>query len=315
MAARLVRFVSETLRRFDRDRCFQYSIIISYFALMCAVPLLALFAWLAARIMGNSEIAIRSLNVFTEDFFNEFSPSFFSKMASVADNLDQLGWIGIVGSLIAASFLFSNLIRIINEIFRTNYRRTFVYNRMMEYLLMFVVGVILFISLSITAVWTAVHRAILENEFVRAYLHPDAVRFIDNIFIQYLIPLALSWLVLFVIYKFIPERKVHTRAAALGAAIAAALWEVFKRIFVVYVVKFSAIGIVLSKLVQGTLTSIIFFLLWLSTSLVIMLWGAEAAAVYNERLEAGADTAGRTGRPSPAPAGPATLRPGGSSGQ
>jgi membrane protein len=286
MAAPIVGFVVETFKRFDRDRCFQYSIIISYFALMCAVPLLALFAWIMARFMGNSEIAVRSLNVFTEDFFDKFSPSFFTKMSAVANNLDQLGWVGIIGSLIAASFLFSNLIRIINTIFRTNYQRTFVYNRLMEYLVMFVLGVILFISLSITAVWTAMHRAILASDFVREYLNPDAVKLVDNVFIQYLIPFALSWLVLFIMYKFIPERKVHTRAAVLGAIIAAVFWEIFKRIFVVYVVKFSAIGVVLSKVVQGTLTSIIFFLLWLSTSLVILLWGAELAAAVNERLDA-----------------------------
>ncbi|HOY99870.1 MAG TPA: YhjD/YihY/BrkB family envelope integrity protein, partial [Candidatus Aminicenantes bacterium] len=117
MAAPFFRILGETLRRFDRDRCFQYSIIISYFALMCAVPLLALFAWITARIMGNSEIAVRSLNLFTEDFFARFSPSFFEKMSSVADSFNQLGWVGIIGSLIAASLLFSNLIRIINEIF------------------------------------------------------------------------------------------------------------------------------------------------------------------------------------------------------
>jgi membrane protein len=286
MAAPVFRLLGETFKRFDRDRCFQYSVIISYFSLMCAVPLLALFAWVTARFMGNSEIAVRSLNVFTEDFFAKFSPSFFSKLAVVADNLDQLGWFGIIGSLVAASLLFSNLIRIINEIFKTKYQRSFVYNRLMEYLIMFVIGVILFISLSITAVWTAMHRAFEASDFVREYLNPGAVAFVDNIFIQYLIPFALSWFVLFVMYKFIPERKVHTRAAAFSALIAAAFWEVFKRMFVIFVVRFSAIGMVLSKLVQGTLTSIIFFLLWLSSSLVIMLWGAELAAVINERLDA-----------------------------
>ncbi len=55
--------------------------------------------------------------------------------------------------------------------------------------------------------------------------------------------------------------------------------------FVFYVANFSAIGIVLSKLLAGTLTSIIFFLLWISFSLTIMLWGAELAAVLNEREE------------------------------
>ncbi|MEW5902256.1 MAG: hypothetical protein AB1715_12400, partial [Acidobacteriota bacterium] len=60
----------------------------------------------------------------------------------------------------------------------------------------------------------------------------------------------------------------------------------FKRVFAFYVAHFSAIGIVLSKLVQGTLTSIIFFLLWISFSLMILLWGAELAAVLNERQHA-----------------------------
>lgn len=44
-------------------------------------------------------------------------------------------------------------------------------------------------------------------------------------------------------------------------------------------------------MLQGTLTSIIFFLLWISASLVIMLWGAELAAVLNERREAAAPQA------------------------
>ena len=80
--------------------------------------------------------------------------------------------------------------------------------------------------------------------------------------------------------------KVHTRAAALAAVVGSLLWEIFKRIFVIYVAHFSAVGIVLSKLVQGTLTSIIFFLLWISFSLAILLWGAELAAVLNEQIDA-----------------------------
>jgi uncharacterized BrkB/YihY/UPF0761 family membrane protein len=46
----------------------------------------------------------------------------------------------------------------------------------------------------------------------------------------------------------------------------------------------SAVGIVLSKVLAGTLASIIFFLLWISFSLVILFWGAELAAVLNEGM-------------------------------
>jgi uncharacterized BrkB/YihY/UPF0761 family membrane protein len=70
----------------------------------------------------------------------------------------------------------------------------------------------------------------------------------------------------------------------IAAAVGSVLWEIFKRIFVFYIANFSAVGIVLSKLLQGTLTSIIFFLLWISFSLAILLWGAELAALLNERI-------------------------------
>jgi membrane protein len=286
MAAPLFTLLGTTFKRFNDDRCFNHSIVISYFTLLCAVPLVALFAFAATKIMGNYELAIRSLNIFTEDFFAKFDVSFFTKLSGISKNIGNLGWFGLVGSLIGGSFLFSNLIFAINSIFKSHRQKSFFYNRLMEYVVMFIIAVILFFSLSITAVWTAVHRAITASDLVRSSLNPDVMPLVDNVFLQYLLPFILGFLVLFVIYKFIPETKVHTRAAAFAAAIGSVLWEIFKRLFVVYVANFSAVGIVLSKLLRGTLVSIIFFLLWISFSLAIMLWGAELAAVLNEGIEA-----------------------------
>lgn len=276
----------ETIRRFNEDKCWTSSIVISYFAFLCAVPVVSLFFYLTSRMVGTSELALRSLNLFTDDFFAKYDPEFFKGIEEVSRNLTSLGWFGLIGSLVSASFLFSNLIASINTIFRTKYERSFVYNRIIEYSIMFVMGIIMLISLAITASWSAVHRIIEESSFIEHYLNPRAVALVDNFFIQYIVPLALTFLVFFTFYKFIPERKVHTAPAALAAGVAAVLWEIFKRGFAVYVANFSAIGVVLSKLVQSTLTSIIFFLLWISLSLVILLWGAELAAVLNERHHA-----------------------------
>ncbi len=273
----------DAFRRFNEDKCWTSSIVISYFAFLCSVPLVSLFVYITTRIVGTSELALRSLNLFTDDFFAKYDPSFFKSVEQVSNNVSSLGWFGLIGSLISASFLFSSLIYAINTIFRTKYQKSFVYNRIIEYSIMFVMGVILLISLAITAAWSAIHRMVEESTFVATYINPKVVALVDNFLIQYIVPLALTFLVFFTLYKFIPEAKVHTGPAALAAGISAVLWEVFKRGFAVYVANFSAIGVVLSKLVQGTLTSIIFFLLWISFSLMILLWGAELAAVLNER--------------------------------
>jgi len=292
------KILAASFKRFNDDKCWTSAIVISYFALLCTVPLLALFFYGSTKILGNTEIALRSLNIFTDEFFAHSDPGFFTRLQSLSGTVSNLGLFGLLGSLISASFLFSNLIAAINVIFKTKYHRSFFYNRLMEYLVMFIVGIVMLFSLAITAVWTALGRSIQESAIVRSYFNPELVRLVNNVFIQYVIPYFLTFLVFFIIYKYIPERSVHTRAAALPAAVAALLYEFFKRMFAFYVVHFSAIGVVLNKLLQGTLTSIIFFLLWISFSLVIMLWGAELGAVLNETLDAAVS-------PAPTPAAPA----------
>jgi len=283
MKLAVFRILGETFKRFNEDKCWNSAIIISYFAFLCAVPLVALFVFATTKIVGTSELALRSLNLFSDEFFAKLDPSFFNKLQDVSEHLSNLGWFGLIGSLVAASFVFSNLIHSINVIFRTKYQKSFFYNRLIEYSIMFMMGIILLISISITAIWTALHRALQESKYAASHMNPKTIALVNNFLIQYIVPLALTFLFLFILYKFIPEVKVHTAPAALAAVIIAVLWEAFKRVFAFYVANFSAIGIVLSKLVQGTLTSMIFFLLWISFSLVILLWGAELAAVLNER--------------------------------
>ena len=277
--------IGDTIKRFNRDRCGNFAITISYFAVLCSVPLVALFAFITTRILGDPEVAFRSLGIFSEEFFAELDPYFFNRVQELSRNVTNLGWFGLAGSLIAGSFLFSNLIYSINFIFKANYQKSFFYNRLMEYLIMFTIGIIMLISLFITALWTGVHRAIRESTIVAKYINPKIVSFADNFLIQYFIPITLTFLVFFSLYKLIPEVRVHTRAALVAAGVGTILWEVSKRIFAFYVAHFSAIGVVLSRLLKGTLTSIIFFLLWITFSLIIMLWAAELAAVLNERID------------------------------
>jgi membrane protein len=286
MAAPLFSIVASSVKRFNEDKCWTSAIVISYFTFLCAIPLIALAAYVTARVLGSSEIVFRGLNIFTDEFFAKLDPGFFTKIRGLGTSITNLGLFGLGGSFVAASFLFSNLISSMNQIFRTKYHKSFFYNRLMEYLLMTVIGILMFLSLSITAVWTALQRSLRESAAVADYINPGALALFNNFFIQYLMPYGLTFLVLFTLYKFIPEVKVYTKGAAIAAAVAALFWEVFKRMFAFYVANLSAVGIVLSKLLAGTLTSIIFFLLWISFSLVILLWGAELAAVLNERRTA-----------------------------
>ena len=115
----------ETTKRFGRDRCGNFAITISYFAVLCSVPLVALFAFITTRILGDPEAAFRSLNIFSEEFFAQLDPYFFNRVQELSRDVTNLGWFGLVGSLIAGSFLFSNLIYSLNFILRQTTKNPF----------------------------------------------------------------------------------------------------------------------------------------------------------------------------------------------
>ena len=184
----IIRTLAESLRRFNTDKCWTAAIVISYFSLLCIVPVLALFFFLSSKLIGGTEIALRSLNLFTDAFFSKLSPDFVKSLAGLHKSIASLGLFGLIGSVISASFLFASVISILNTIFRVNIKRSFFYNRIIEYLTMFVGGIIMVFSLGITAAWTALGRAIAASDVVASYINPGAIDLVNNFFIQYLIP-------------------------------------------------------------------------------------------------------------------------------
>jgi len=176
MKVPVVDVVVTSLRRFNDDKCWTWAIVISYYTFLCAVPLFALFAYVSAKVLGNPEIATRGLSIFSEDFFSKMSPGFFQTIQALGDNVTNLGLFGLGGSFVAASFLFSSLIAAINQIFRSRYHKSFFYNRLMEYAIMFIIGVLMLLSLSITAVWTTLQRSLPGERPRRRLSQPHGAR-------------------------------------------------------------------------------------------------------------------------------------------
>jgi len=89
-------------------------------------------------------------------------------------------------------------------------------------------------------------------------------------FASRLAALCVSWLLLFIIYKLMPNTRVDSRSAAIGSFIAAFLFEGGKFFFHLYLTHF----VPFSKF-YGTLALLPLFLLWVYTMWIIVLAGLE----------------------------------------
>ncbi|MEO1236938.1 MAG: YihY/virulence factor BrkB family protein [Planctomycetota bacterium] len=86
--------------------------------------------------------------------------------------------------------------------------------------------------------------------------------------------LAVTWLLLLLVYMLLPNAKVQFRAAVIGAGVAAVLWELSKWAFGLYVKE--AVGY---SALYGSLGLVPLFLLWLYVTWMVILFGLEISYV------------------------------------
>ncbi len=89
-----------------------------------------------------------------------------------------------------------------------------------------------------------------------------------------------AWLMFLLMYVFLPQERVSWREAAIGAAIAAVMWEVSRLVFATLVTQSAAYG-----KVYGSLAGIVVVVIWIYLTASIMLVGAEFAVVLQRHRE------------------------------
>ncbi len=87
---------------------------------------------------------------------------------------------------------------------------------------------------------------------------------------------ALTFIVFYLFYRFLPSGRVRSGPAAAGALLATVGWEGARQLFAVLLQISPVFG-----LLAGTLAGVLTFLFWIYTGLAIVLFGAELAAVLN----------------------------------
>jgi membrane protein len=96
--------------------------------------------------------------------------------------------------------------------------------------------------------------------------------------VLYLIPVVILFILLCILYKTLPNCEVKLRSAAIGALVAAPLFEIIKISFGYYINYFSTF-----TLIYGAAAIIPIFLLWLYLLWLIIISGAVVAYVVQER--------------------------------
>lgn len=253
-------FLRFVLRRWADDRCPQIAGSLTYTTLLALAPMFAI------------AVAVLSSAPFFEDVMSKvkiwlllnMAPEIAGKiitvyMAEFAANAARLTWTG--GALVLALAVWLMLImdRSLNAIWRVRASRPY-WVSALGYMALLVTGPILVgVSVSITTYIMSLHLT-----GVSANVHAFFLR---------AVPVAMSAVAFFLIYRIVPHRRTPWRHALLGGVVAALLFEAAKQLFALYARASPTYGIV-----YGAFAAVPLFLVWVYLSWLVVLFGAELTA-------------------------------------
>jgi membrane protein len=287
----VLKFTLDVFARFGRDNGGLLAAGLAFFLVLALVPLLLVGLWglglvyahkpdeavtqiqsiLATRVLpgaANKEVVkfMQQAHISTVD--GHAGPT----LMRIINGHGVAGIVGFLGVVWAAIQIFVNGSTAMNAAWETKEARNWFVLRGVALGLLVGAGVLLAVSLAVTALSTAISASPLAHDVpFSSALQAGAVE---------LGAVIVSGLMYAVIYKYLPSPSAHIswKSALIGGAAAAVAFEIAKKGLSVFLLS-------PKQSVYGDLGNLIAFVLWIYYSMMILLLGAEVSAVYAAEVE------------------------------
>jgi membrane protein len=258
------------LKCFLSENGIDKSSILAYYSIFSSFFLLIFFSFIFNKVVGDPGNAVKNMYPFSPDFFSRIAPLFFQKASEMTAQVEDLGLIGLGIFLFAGIMVFKKMVHYINDMFFIKIKDGIFFRRIKEFGLLVIVGILIVFSFLVTGLAAAVDTLADESAFFKNLIDPAFVHSIDNLLVKFVLPYLVTFLFFFIIFKWIPEKKVKTGAVLIAAVFSALLWELLKRAYTYYLIYVSVL-----RKIENPIVAIILFGFWMELTMGIMLYGAK----------------------------------------
>lgn len=256
-----------SLKSFFKNECFLKSSILTFYALISIVPVLAIIFAIAKAFGFEAFLQKEILQTFKEQesvltTAMRFAYAFIGHIKSQA-----IAGIGAIFLFLSVFGLFENLEQAINFTWNVKKHRGFI-RRSINYFASLVIFPIIFIaSTSITI--------FINSEVVKTIESYEFLKYVSTYVLTALqfVPYALMCLLFSYIYIFTPNTKIYLKSRIFAGILAGAFFQFWQIIYINFQVYISTYN-----LIYGSFAALPLFLIWLQVNFVILLFGAEIAA-------------------------------------
>ncbi|MBQ9470272.1 MAG: YihY/virulence factor BrkB family protein [Bacteroidales bacterium] len=258
-----------SLRGFSEDRVQTKASALTYYTVMSIVPVLAMIFAIAKGFGLEQFVERQVMSHFEgqEQIVNTLISFSHNMLNNTTGGL--MAVVGIVMLLWSVAKILTNIEHALNDIWQVEKQRSLV-RKFTDYLsIILVVPVLLIASSSLNIYITGQVNDLAQSGSLLSIASPFIKVLLK------LLPLLLIWIVFSFVFIAMPNTKVSLPAGIIAGIIAGTLFLVVQWFYV-----YLQVGVSRYNAIYGSFAAIPLLLVWLQTSWLIMLFGAEVSFAY-----------------------------------
>lgn len=246
------------------DKIGHYASSLSWSTLFSIIPLLVILLWIFTTLPLFASIHEEIKTLIFNNLMPTNSQEVMQYITSFMDNSYKLGYVGVFYVTFAAVMFFKNYDYIVNSIFGVPNRKAV--HAFKTYLLMIMILPVLMGS------------SFYLSSLIQSYLDKNSIT--SSIHIYYFLPYMIIWMVFYILYQISANTRITFSAAVISSFIASLVWYLSKSAFVYYVIHNKTYASI-----YGSISTILFFFLWIYISWAIFLHGLKFCDLLNKGEE------------------------------
>ena len=257
-------FLRDFLGDLFDDKIGHYASSLSWSTLFSIIPLLVIMLWVFTTLPLFDSVYQKIETLIFSNLLPTDSKEVMSYINTFMKNSYKLGYVGAFYVTFAAIMFFKNYDYIVNDIFNVPSRTVF--SAVKTYLLLLII------------IPTMMAASFYLSSFIQSYLDKNSIT--SSIHLLYFLPYFIVWMVFYVLYQASANLRITVSAAMISSFITSLIWYLSKSAFVFYVLHNKTYASV-----YGSISTLLFFFLWIYISWAIFLHGLKFCDLLNRNEE------------------------------
>jgi len=246
------------------DKLGHYASSLSWSTIFSIIPLLVIILSIFTKMPLFNTVYDKVQKLIFSNLMPTDSKVIMEYINTFIANSDKLGYMGAFYVTFAAIMFFKNYDYIVNDIFDTPSRN--IWEAIKTYLLL------------VITIPTMMASSFYLSSFIQGYLDKTSITSIIHLYS--FLPYFIVWMMFYVAYQLSANIRIEVSAALISSFIASLIWYLSKSAFIFYVVHNKTYASV-----YGSISTILFFFLWIYISWAIFIHGLKFCDLLNKDEE------------------------------